>query len=132
MGIPFLPYPAGVSVPVPGPGSIFLDGILDIPGVMVPAQEAGVELQEDGKPRVRWPSITSVYKFSFAWTYTSRTLAEGIISEFSSLGLNGFDYVYPADKRTYRCFWVDSPDIHPIDYTESWVVKAELLGIRIG
>lgn len=131
MGVPFTQYPGGFAAVVPGPNSIFIDGILDFSSSAQPATVPKVDLCDCGKPKTQWPSITRVYKFSLTWTYTSRTLAESIITEFETLGLDGFDYDYPGDEFVYRCFWVNSPNIHPVEYTELWIVTVELIGVRL-
>jgi len=131
MGTPFVPYPGNLPAPVPGPGTIFTDGILDFPGDIKPILPGKVDVSETGLPRVHWPSILRLFNFTLTWTYTSRTLAESIITEFQSIGIGPFDYVYPGDGHTYRCYWVNEPNIHPVEYVDLWIVRAELIGIRV-
>lgn len=131
MGTPFTQYPGGVPAPVPGPGTIFTDGILDFPGELKPLLPSDIEYSETGKPRVHWPSILRIFGLRLVWTYTSRALAESILTEFGTLGIGPFDYVYPGDGHTYRCFWQNEPEVTPVEYVDLWIVKADLVGIRL-
>ena len=131
MGIPFIPYPGGLPAPTPGPTSIFTSGILDFSSDVQPAITPQVDTCECGVPRSQWPAITRVYKFSLVWTFASHAEAEGIMTEFETIGTGDFDDEYPGDEWTYRCRWMNAPDIHPIEYTGLWMIKAELIGVRI-
>lgn len=131
MAVPFTQYPGGLPAPSPGPGSIFVNGILDFPGDITPVSSPTIATCENGAPRAQWPSITKVYRIALSWSYTSRELAESILSEFASVGTGYFDYVYPGDSHTYRCYWENSPTTNPVTYTELWMVTGSLLAVRI-
>lgn len=131
MALSYTQYPGAASAPVPGPGSIFTDGILDFSSSGEPAAPPKVDLCDSGVPRTSWPSMNQVYKFSLVWMYTDQQMAENILTEFGTLGLSGFDYNYPGDAFSYRCFWINSPEVHPVDYTALWFVKADLIGVRL-
>lgn len=131
MSVPFVIYPTGLPAPSPGPGSIFTDGILDFSSDITPITEPKISQCDCGKPKASWPSLTRLFKLSLNWIYTSRELAESIIAEFETLGLSGFDYAFPGDEHLYRCFWVNIPEIYPVEYTELWNVKAELISVRV-
>lgn len=131
MAVPFLPFPGSLPIPELGPNSIFVGGILDFSSTCEPATKPDISICECGRPKTLWPSMTRVYRFSLVWVYATRAMAESIISEFETLGLNGFEYDYPGDEFVYTCYWVNSPEIHPVDYTDLWNVKAELIGVRL-
>lgn len=131
MGVPFTQYPGGLPAPSPGPASIFVAGILDFPGDITPVSNPRIDLCDNGAPKASWPSITKVYRIALSWSYTSRELAESVLSEFASTGSNPFDYTYPGDGHTYRCYWENAPTTHPVTFTAIWMVTGSLLAVRI-
>ena len=131
MSVPFTQYPGGLGTPSLGPSSIFSAGVLDFPSAPVPVTAPTVVMRETGKPLALWPTITKLYRFSMTWSYTSRELAENVLNEFDTVGTDPFEYTYPGDGYTYRCYWENAPTAHPVTHTAIWTVTGSLLAVRV-